>query len=104
MELFEPLSEFLKDKSLMILLITTDGKAHLSYLAEIFEKLCYLSKQLQGANATLCDAKAKIFRFVTFLGLSRIKILSQSCDQFQSLKNVMTLKRQTQLLLNTWKC
>ena len=39
MELFEPLSEFLKDKSEMILLMTTDGKAFLSYLATFFEKV-----------------------------------------------------------------
>ena len=51
MELLEPLSEFLKDKSEMILLITTDGKAYLRYLANIFEKFCYLNKQLQEANA-----------------------------------------------------
>ena len=54
MELFEPLSEFLKDKSEMTLLMTTDGKAYVSYLEDIFEKLCSLNKQLQGANATLC--------------------------------------------------
>ena len=66
-ELFEPLSEFLKDKSEMTLLMTTDDdKAYVSYLADIFEKLCSLNKQLQGADATLCDAKAKIFGFVRF--------------------------------------
>ena len=104
MEVFEPLSEFLTDKSEMILLIATDGKAYLSYLTDIFEKLCYLNKQLQGANATLCDAKAKIFGFVTFLGLSRSKILSKSNNQFPWLKKCDSFKRQTQLLLNTWKC
>jgi len=61
MELFEPLSEFLKGKPEMNLLLTTDGKAYVSYSTDIFEKLCSLNKQLQGANATLCDAKAKIF-------------------------------------------
>ena len=71
MELFEPLTEFLKDKSEMTLLMTTDGKAYVSYLTDIFEKLCSLNKQLQGADATLCDAKAKIFGFVTFLSLCR---------------------------------
>jgi len=51
MELFEPLSEFLKDKSKMILLMTIDGKAYVSYLEDIFEKVCCLNKQLQEANA-----------------------------------------------------
>ena len=70
----------------MILLITTDGKVYLSYLADIVDKLGYLNKHLQGANTTLCDAKAKIFGFVTFYGLSRSKILSKSRDQFPQLK------------------
>jgi len=78
MELFEPLSEFMKDKSDMmeVLLMTTDGKASANYLANIFEKFCSSNKQLQSANATPCDAKAKIFGFVTFLSLCRSKILS----------------------------
>ena len=86
MELFEALSEFLKDKSEMSLQMTTDAKAYVSYLADIFEKLCSLNKQLQGADATLCDAKAKIFGFVTFLSLCRGNILSKSYDQFPRLK------------------
>ena len=86
MELFEPLREFLKDKSEMTLLMTTDGKAYVSYLADIFEKLCSLNKQLQGADATLCDAKAKIFGFVIFLSLCRGNILSKSYVQFPWLK------------------
>jgi len=49
MELFEPLSEFLKDKSEMILalLMTTDGKVYVIYLSGIFEKVCSSHKQLQ---------------------------------------------------------
>jgi len=43
MELFEPLSEFLKDKSEMNLLMTTDGEAYVSYLGDIFEKVCSLN-------------------------------------------------------------
>jgi len=45
------------DKSEMILLMTTDGTAYVSYLADIFEEVCSL--KLQGANATLCDAKER---------------------------------------------
>ena len=55
MKLFEPLSLFLKNKFEMILLMTIDGKAYLSYLADIFEKLCSLNKQLQGTYGTFCD-------------------------------------------------
>jgi len=55
----------------MILLMTADGKVYMSYLEDIFEKICSLNRQLQEANATLCDAKAKIFGFATFLSLCR---------------------------------
>jgi len=42
-------SEFLKDKSemMLVLLMTTGGKASVNYLADIFEKVCSLNKQLQ---------------------------------------------------------
>ena len=51
--------------------MTASSKAYESYLVDIFEKLCFLNKQLQGTNETLCDAKAKIFGFVTFLSLRK---------------------------------
>jgi len=71
MELFETLSEFLKDKSEMILLVTTDGTAYVGYF---FENVCSL--KLQGANETLCDAEAQTF--ATFLSLCGSNILSKS--------------------------
>jgi len=79
-ELFEPLSEFMKNKSEMVLLMTTNGTAYVSYLEDIFEKVCSL--KLQGANATPCDAKAKTFGFVTLLSLCGSNTLSKSYVQF----------------------
>ena len=70
----------------MILLMTTDGKAYVSYLAHIFEELHSLDKQLQWANATFCNAKAKIFGFVTFLNLYRSNILPKKFVQILCLK------------------
>ena len=67
MELFEPLNEFLKNKSEMIILIITDSKGYVNYIVDIFEKFYSLKNQLQRANATLFYTKAKIFGFVTFL-------------------------------------
>ena len=88
MELLKPFGEFLKDKSEVLFPMTTDGKAHVSYLEKhIFEKLCSLNKQIQGANARLCDAKTKIFGFVTFFSLCRNNILSKRYDQFPWLKD-----------------
>ncbi|GFW51603.1 SCAN domain-containing protein 3 [Trichonephila clavipes] len=69
MELFYTLSDFLNDKPEMKHLLTTDGKAFVSYLADIFEKLNILNKQLQGTNKTFVDAKAKIFGFITNIEL-----------------------------------
>lgn len=67
MELFDALSDFLSDKPEMKYLLTVDGKAFVSYLADIFEKLNILNNQLQGTNKTLVDAKAKIFGFITLI-------------------------------------
>ena len=66
----------------MILLMSTDGKAYVSYLEDYFEKFCSLHKQLQEANATLCDAKANIFGFVTLLSLCRSNLMSKRYVQF----------------------
>jgi hypothetical protein len=60
---------FLNDKPEMKLLQTADGQAFVSYLTDIFEKLNMLNKQLQGANKTLVDSKAKISGFIAFLQL-----------------------------------
>jgi hypothetical protein len=60
-KLFNSLEEFLKDTQEMKLLSSIDGKAFISYLEDIFEKLNILNKQLQGSNKTLVDVKTKIF-------------------------------------------
>ncbi|GFX23292.1 SCAN domain-containing protein 3 [Trichonephila clavipes] len=65
MELFDTLSDFLNDKPEMKHLLTIDGKSFVNYLADMFEKLNTLNKQLQGTNKTLVDAKTKIFYFIT---------------------------------------
>lgn len=86
MELFDVLGEFLRDKPEMKNLLTTDGKAFVSYLADIFEKLNVLNKQLQGTNKTLVDAKTKIFGFITFLELCQKHISERNFELFHWLK------------------
>ena len=81
-ELFDELNDFLRDKPEMKHLQTVDGKAFVSYLADIFEKLNVLNKQLQGANKTLVDAKAKIFGFILFMQLCQKHISDKKFDQF----------------------
>ncbi|XP_071035371.1 protein FAM200A-like [Parasteatoda tepidariorum] len=70
MELFDTLSDFLSDKPDMKYLLTVEGKAFVSYLADVSEKLNILNKQLQGTNKTLVDTKTKIFGFITLIVLS----------------------------------
>lgn len=82
MELFDTLSEFLSDKPELKYLLTVDGKAFVSYLADIFEKLNILNQQLQGANKTLVDTKAKIFSFITFTELSQNYICNKNFERF----------------------
>ncbi|GFW01640.1 uncharacterized protein TNCV_4085551 [Trichonephila clavipes] len=72
MKLFDTLSDFLNDKPEMKHRLTIDGKAFVSYLADIFEKLNILNKQLQGTNKTLVDAKAKANFTERFLDLKQI--------------------------------
>ncbi|XP_042909732.2 protein FAM200C-like [Parasteatoda tepidariorum] len=71
LELFDTFSDSLSDKLEMKYLLTLDGKAFVSYLADIFEKLNTLTKRLQGTNETLVGAKAKIFGFITLIELSQ---------------------------------
>ncbi|XP_023238193.1 SCAN domain-containing protein 3-like [Centruroides sculpturatus] len=81
-ELFDSLEKFLIDKPEMKLLLTTNGKAYVSYLADIFEKLNLLNKQLQGPNKTLVDAKAKIFGFIKNLELNQKHVSNKNFEQF----------------------
>ncbi|CAH1099092.1 unnamed protein product [Psylliodes chrysocephalus] len=82
MELFDALRDFLSEKPEMQYLSTVDGKAYVSYLADIFEKLNILNSQLQGKNKTLVDAKAKIFGFITFIELSQKHICNKNFERF----------------------
>ncbi|XP_067133809.1 protein FAM200C-like [Centruroides vittatus] len=66
----------------MKFLLTTNGKAYVSYLADIFEKLNILNRQLQGPSKTLVDAKAKIFGFVKNLELSQKHLSNRNFEQF----------------------
>ncbi|GFT94395.1 protein ZBED8 [Trichonephila clavipes] len=78
--------DFLNDKPEMKHLLTIDGKAYVSYLADIFEKLNILNKQLQGTNKTLVDAKAKIFGFITNIELCQKHINNKNFEQFHWLQ------------------
>ncbi|CAH2108909.1 unnamed protein product [Euphydryas editha] len=86
MQLFDTLGDFLSEKPEMKYLLTINGKAFVSYLADIFEKLNILNKQLQGPNKTLVDAKAKIFGFITNIELYQKHINNKNFEQFHWLQ------------------
>ena len=58
MELFEPLGELLKDNSKVLFLMTTDCKAHVSYLKDIFKTLFFKQTAPRSRCTTLrCKSK-----------------------------------------------
>ncbi|XP_071745448.1 protein FAM200C-like [Lepeophtheirus salmonis] len=79
MVLYDILRVFLNNKPV-------DGKAFVSYLTDIFEKLNMLNKQLQGSSETHVDAKTKIFGFVTFIKVFQENISHKIFEQFHWLK------------------
>ncbi len=82
MELFDQLRDFLSEKHEMKFLSTSDGKSYVSYLTDIFEKLGSLNKQLQGKNATLVDAKSKIFGLISILEVCKKTYLQEILANF----------------------
>ena len=67
-------------------LLMVGGKAFVSYLTDIFEKLNILNKQLQAINKTLVDAKAKIFGFITFIELCQKYICNKNFEKYHWLQ------------------
>jgi hypothetical protein len=86
MALFDTLSDFLNHKHEMKYLLMVDGKAFVSYLANIFEKLNILNNQLQGTNKTLVNAKAEIFGFIIFIELCQKYIHNKNVEKFHWLQ------------------
>ncbi|XP_076042678.1 zinc finger BED domain-containing protein 5-like [Oratosquilla oratoria] len=103
MELFDEFSDFLSDTPEMKHLLTVDGKAHVSYLADIFEKLNVLNKQLQGTNKTLVDAKAKIFGFISLIELCQKHISNKNFDQFHWLNKCEPTDTAVQVIVDHLK-
>ena len=100
MELFDLMNDFLSDKCEIKLLSTRDGKAFVSYLTDVFEKLGNLNRQLQGANLTLVDAKAKIFGFITTLELCKQTISKRVFSQFQWLSKCEITSEATSTIID----
>ena len=72
-------------------LLTINGKAFVSYLADIFKKLNVLNKQFQGTDKTPVDAKAMIFGFISFIELCQKHISAKIFTSFIGQKNMRRL-------------
>lgn len=82
MELFDAVTVFLGDIPEVLLLRTAEGKAIVSYFADIFGKLDILNRDLQGPKATLVDAKTKVCAFISKLRLFKENINRQELHHF----------------------
>ena len=103
MEWFSELSNFLSDIPEMKRLLTNNGKAFVSYLDDIFEKLNLLNKQLQGKAKTLVDAKANTFSYISFIVLCQKHISDKNFDQFYWLKKYVTTDAAVLVIVNHLK-
>ncbi|GFV82457.1 SCAN domain-containing protein 3 [Trichonephila clavipes] len=86
MELFDTLSDFLNDKPEMKHLLTIDGKAFVSYLADILEKLNILNKQLQGTNKTLISMQKRRYLVYYQYRVCQKHINNKNFEQFHWLQ------------------
>ena len=81
MDLYDVLIYFLSDKPEMKHLLTVDGKAFVSYLTYILEKLNMLNKYLQQSNRTHVDTKVKSLASLLLL-MYLPKTYQKNYDQF----------------------
>ena len=72
--LYDTILKFVGEREEFQFLKSSESKALISYLADIFGKLNALNKELQGKQRTLMDCKTKIFGFVDKLKYFTAKI------------------------------
>ena len=82
MELIDSVKEFLGETDDIEYLNTKRGRAYISYLTDIFEKLNVLNKELQGRDTTLLDSKRKIAGFTSMLEVYRQDISRRRFGHF----------------------
>ena len=86
-QLFDSIVEFLENDSTLaekVKMIRND----VAYLADIFEKLNIVNKQLQGNNTTLIQAKGVVLSFLSKLTLFRQNIARREFGHLQCLREL----------------
>ena len=83
--LYDTILKFAGEREEFQFLKSSESKALISYLADIFGKLNALNKELQGKQRTLMDCKTKIFSFVDKLKYFTAQIGRQNFSGFTHL-------------------
>ena len=83
--LYDTILKFVGEREEFQFLKSSESKALISYLADIFGKLNVLNKELQGKQRTLMDCKTKIFGFVDKLKYFTAQIGRQNFSGFTHL-------------------
>lgn len=90
-ELFDEVLNFLPDSPPRSLLQSASGKPFVAYLADIFQKLNVLNKELQGDEITMLIAKIKILAFIDKLSLYASQITVSRFDHFPLLSKCVPI-------------
>ena len=90
--LYDAILEFVGGREEFQFLNSTESKALISYLADIFGKLNALNKELQGKQKTLMDCKTQIFAFIDKLKYFTAPILRKTFLDSHILANVNQVK------------
>ena len=98
-DLYEAILELAGGREKFQFLKLSKSKALISYLADIFEKLNALNKELQGKEKTLMDCKTKIFAFVNKLNYFSDQIARQNFSTFTLLGKSKLTDNALQILL-----
>lgn len=73
-QLYEQIKSFLEGNENFDMLWTSNGRASIAYLSDIFGKLNQLNLSLQGQHKTLLDARTSILGFITRLSVIRSEL------------------------------
>ena len=90
--LYDVILEFVGGREEFQFLNSSESKALISYLADIFGKLNALNKELQGKQKTLMDCKTQIFAFIDKLKYFTAQILRKNFLDSHILANVNQVK------------
>ena len=103
--LYDAILEFVGGREEFQFLNSSESKALISYLADIFGKLNALNKELQGKQKTLMDCKTQIFAFIDKPKCFAAKFQEKTFLDTHILANVnqvITSSEQYRIIFQSW--